>query len=127
MKEDNVGYFSQVYNLSQKHKKKTHGFAMTNFVSFQNFPFFTCDSTTYLGGAKFGSTYVYNGAYFETWDYFQKHRRKTLGHWCKEWDIDFNDFINDKSKAVTKFNVKAWQENEKLFNRRTKSRQWWNK
>jgi hypothetical protein len=127
MRKDNVGYFSQVYKLSEKYKKKTHGFAMTNFVSFQNYPFYTCDSTTYLGGAKFGSTYVYNGAYFETWDLYQKHRRKHLKHWCEKWDINFTDFVNDKSSAVTKFNIKAWLENEKLYNRRTKTRQWWNK
>lgn len=124
-KKDNVGYFGQVYNLSKQHQKLTHGFAMTNFVSFQSFPFFTCDSTTYLGGDKYGTTYVYNGAYFETWDYHHKYRRKSLGKQCSMWNIDHEKFINDDRDAVTSFNIKSWMENEKLFNQRTKPAQWW--
>lgn len=123
--KDNVGYFSQVYNLSVQKEKLVHGFAMTNFVSFRNFPFYSCDSTTYLGGARYGSTYVYNGSYFETWDFYQKHRRKFLKRQCAEWNIDFEGFVNDEHRAVTEFNVRSWVENEKLFNRVTRNKQWW--
>lgn len=123
-KED-VGYFEQVYNLSLKYGKFVHGFGMTNFVLMNNFPFYTTDSTTYLGGAKFGSTYVYNGAYFETWDYFQKHRRKALKNRCALYNVDYEKFVNDDVEAVTKFNIYAWLENEKIFNRRTRTKQWW--
>jgi len=124
--KDNVGYFSQVYNYSRRFQKVTHGFAMTNFVSFDKFPFYTCDSTTYLGGAKYGTTYVWNGAYFETWDYLHKHRRKTLGVWCEKWGVDYEKFIIDDIPEVTRFNIMSWLENEKNFNLKTKNRQWWN-
>lgn len=124
--KDDVGYFSRVYNLSLNKQKIVHGFGLTSFILMSQFPFYSCDSTTYLGGARYGSTYVYNGVYFETWDYFQKHRRKILKHWCEKWDIDYEGLINDSVEWVTKFNIKAWLENEKLFNRRTRIKQWWN-
>jgi len=123
--KDDVGYFSQVYQLAMTKKKLTHGFAMTNFVSFDRFPFWTADSTTYLGGAKFGTTYVWNGAYFETWDYLRKYRRKSLKNWCELWGVDFEGFCNDQIREVTRFNTFAWLENEKAFNRKTKHKQWW--
>lgn len=123
--KDDVGYFSQVYNLSLMKRKYVHGFGLTNFVMMSQFPFYSADSTTYLGGARYGSTYVFNGSYFETWDYFQKYRRKILKHWCEKWDIDYKGLINDDVEWVTKFNIKAWLENEKIFNRRTKIKQWW--
>lgn len=124
--KNDSGYLSRVYNLSLTKRKFVHGFGLTSFVLMTQFPFYSCDSTTYLGGARYGSTYVFNGAYFETWDYFQKHRRTTLKHWCEKWDIDYEGLINDSVEWVTKFNIKAWLENEKLFNARTRVRQWWN-
>lgn len=123
-KED-IGYFGQVYKLSVKYKKLVHGFGMTNFVTMSNFPFYTTDSTTYLGGARFGSTYVFNGAFFETWDFYQKHRRSALKNWCIIWGIDYEAFKNDDVEAVTKFNACSWMENEKLFNKKTRLKQWW--
>jgi len=120
-----VGYFGQVYRLSLLKKKLVHGFGMTNFVLMGNYPFYTCDSTTYLGGAKFGSTYVYNGAYFETWDYFQKHRRKALKHQCERWGLDPDKLTADDVETVTKFNIYSWMENEKLFDKHTTRKQWW--
>lgn len=124
-RKDSVGYFSQVYNLSRKHKKYVHGFAMTNFVSFDKFPLWTVDSTTYLGGAKFGTTFVWNGSYFETWDLYRKYRRKSLKHWCDLWNIDYKKFCEDDTKETIKFNTMSWLENEKNYNRITKHKQWW--
>ena len=123
--KSDVGYFSQVYNLSVRYRKLVHGFAMTNFVSFDRFPLFTVDSTTYLGGVKFGTTYVYNGAYFETWDYRHKYRRKALKRQCEERGVDFDLFLADDGMEVTRYNIHSWLENEKLFNKKTKARQWW--
>jgi len=126
MKKDNVGYFGQAYNYSLTFKKPIHGFAMTNFVSFDRFPFYTCDSTTYLGGAKYGTTYVFNGVYFETWDYKHKFRRKALKSTCEKYGVDYKKFCADDIMEVTRFNIMSWKENEITFNKKTKYRQWWN-
>jgi hypothetical protein len=91
----------------------------------RNFPFYSTDSTTYLGGARFGSTYVWNGSFFETWDYLHKFRRKQLKVWCDKWNVDFDKFMKDDVKEVNKFNAMSWLENEKHFNRSTANRQWW--
>lgn len=126
-REKSNAYFSRLYNASFKNKVYTHGFGLTAFNTFQRFPMTTCDSTTYLGGAKFGSTYVWNGSFFETWDYTKKHRRKNLKKWCDLWNINFEGFIGDDVRQVNRFNACAWLENEKFFNKITKTRQWWTK
>lgn len=120
-----TAFYERFYILAQKYQTRTHGFGLTAFVSFDRFPCFTCDSTTYLGGAKFGTTYVWNGSFFETWDYTKKYRRKTLKHWCELWGIDHEKFCIDDIDEVTKFNINSWLENEKAFNAKTSSRQWW--
>jgi hypothetical protein len=124
--KDDIGYFEQVYNLSLTKRKLVHGFAMTNFVTIDKFPFYSTDSTTYIGGTKYGSTYVWNGAYFETWDYLRKYKRKGLKHWCDIWNIDYKMFCDDDPKETMKFNIRSWLENEKFFNRKTFNKQWWN-
>lgn len=122
-----VGYFGQAYKLAMDYGKLCHGFALTSFVSgiVRNYPMFSVDSTTYLGGIKFGSTYNFNGAYFETWDYNQKYRRKTTRNKCDTLGIDFDLFVGDDNQAVLEWNIAAWLENEKLYNRITKAKQWW--
>jgi hypothetical protein len=118
-------YFLYMYTYSRKFNKKVHGFGLTNFVTMQNFPTYTADSTTYLGGTKFGSTYVWNGSYFETWDTMQKHYRKQLKYDCDKWEISFKKLMLDDFESVLKFNIRSWLENEKWFNRRTIQKQFW--
>lgn len=128
--KNDIGYLALTYNLSLRHRKLVHGFAMTNFVSMTNYPLYSADSTTYLGAHKYGSTYVWNGSYFETWDYTQKHRRKTLYGMCEELGINFDLFsmLPESQEAlneITVFNIHSWLKNEEKFNRLTKNRQWW--
>jgi hypothetical protein len=113
------------FAMARAHKVRTHGFGFTSFVSEQRFPFFTCDSTTYLGGARYGSTYIFNGAFFETIDFRHKHYRKWMTHWCRQWGIDERKFFADDQTEVLKFNIRMWLENERHFNRKTWPRQWW--
>ncbi len=122
-----INHTERFYIEATKRKVRTHGFGFTAFVTEQRFPYYTCDSTTYLGGEKYGTTYVYNGAYFETWDYKHKHYRKWLKRQCDEWGLDFNKILKDDSHEITRFNIKSWILNEELFDRRTKNRQWWMK
>jgi hypothetical protein len=121
-----TGYFEQVYNLSSRYRKLVHGFAMTNFVSFDKFPLFSADSTTYFSGGKYGITYVWNGSFFETIDYTKKEAiRRQQFRTCHKWGVDFGKFMDDNTRQVNKFNINAWLMNEKNFNRRTLNRQWW--
>lgn len=120
-----ISYFEQTYLLSRKKKKLVHGFAMTNFVSFNKFPLYSVDSTTYIGGSRYGSTYYFNGAFFETLDYKHKHYRKRFKFLCDMWGIDFKAFCADDTWAVMEFNVRMWLLNERNYNRLTVQRQWW--
>lgn len=123
--KSSVPYFQQVHNLAFQKKKYVHGFAMTNFVSFRRFPFFTADSTTYTNGGQFGTTFYWNGSFFETIDFKRKYLRKKMKYWCDKWDVDFKAFCDDDTDEVFRFSIKAWQYNVADFNRKTVDRQWW--
>ena len=117
------------YTIALKNKSHIHGFGMTSFVSNSRAPFYSVDSTTYLGGAKYGTTYVYNGAFFETWTYHYKYRRKGLVGQARAYGMDeetIKKFVDDTDiNAVTEFNIYSWKESEKHFNLRLLQRQWW--
>jgi hypothetical protein len=123
-KED-VGYNERAYVLAVKNKKRIHNFGMTNFSNFGQFPPFTCDSTTWIGGPKFGSTYVWNGAFFQTIPYTHKHFRIQYKQWCDKWGLSFQKFLDDDRQTLIKFAANAWLINERAYNRRTHTRQWW--
>lgn len=125
LSKNSTKYLEQVYTLARRNKIKVHGFAMTNLVSQDKFPSFSVDSTTYLGSARYGSTYVWNGAFFETWDYHHKHQRKQLGTWCQKWNLDLQKLLDDDIDELTKFSMNAWLYNEAHFNRKTIGKQWW--
>lgn len=120
-----VKFIEHVYRLARATGKMVHGFGVTDFVTESRFPSFTVDSTTYLGGQRYGSTYYFNGAFFVTIDFRHKHFRKKMGHFCELWGINHERFVADKSDEVLKFNIHMWIENEKNYNRKTLERQWW--
>ena len=113
------------YFEARKRKKRVHGFAMTGFNTQKNYPMFSTDSSTYIGAERYGCTYVWNGAYFESWDKSVKHRRNTLKKWCDLWEIDFDLLLQDDMDTTLEFSIRSWMFNEAYYNRLTRNKQWW--
>lgn len=67
-----------------------HGYAMTSPDEFRTFPFRSVDSLTWLGGQKYGSTYVFTNGRIKTYNLAQKKAiRKSLWALCEKHGIDF--------------------------------------
>lgn len=105
----------QVYAYAQMNKVRVHGFAITSLSILKNTPLFSVDSTSWLSGSRFGSTYKYDGKNFYNFDANHKHRRKTLKLLCREYGIDYEGVINDDNDAITAYNLFAWIGFEKEY------------
>lgn len=99
-----------------------HGYAKTAPEEFRLFPFRSVDSLTWLGGQKYGSTYVFRGNTIRTYNLDRKKViRKTLWNLCKENNIDYDRVLGEDDEyrkyktvsaetyyQVNKLNLVAW-------------------
>jgi len=115
----------KTYTYSRKHNTKVHGFGYTAFTSQRMFPFYSSDSTTYLGSARYGSTYVWNGMFFETWGHLYKHYRKQIFPQCRKWGLSIEKILNEDSEELLRFSILSWKANIKKYNKVTAYKQWW--
>lgn len=120
----------QAMSLFQKLRgagMKIHGYAKTSQEEFRGFDFFSVDSSTWLGGQKYGTTYIWRGGKMRTYGYeYKKRIRPTLKQQCLENDINFDkimtdEFIGAKSAKraeslsqdvldeINKMNLLAWK------------------
>lgn len=104
MKEQSLKFFT----LAQIHKKRLHGFGWTSIPMLKNQPFFSVDSTTWLGGVRYGTTYLYDGKNFSVKDYKNKHVRKSRKILCREHGIDFKAMLEEDADAVNALNLRGW-------------------
>lgn len=96
--------------LIRKYKIRIHGWAMTNLDAIRKLPFFSVDSTSWLSGGKFGTTFVYQGmGRMRMHDKTMKEAiRPKFREYCKSMSIDYDAFIADKYEAVHEFNASQW-------------------
>ena len=64
------------YLLAKQYNRRVHGFAWTELKLLRRYPFFSVDSTSWLSGVRYGTTYNYDGKNFKSYDTKQKFRRK---------------------------------------------------
>lgn len=111
-----------VFKTARHYGNRVHGFALTSFSALREFPFFSVDSTTWLGGSRYGSSYVYDGKNFKTIDYKNKSVRKASFSVLEDLGIPLEDVlpsttkhkakvdkIKEDSRAVNLLNLEAWK------------------
>lgn len=113
---DYVGVNNDLYKYSEKFfeiaritKTRIHGFGWTSIPTLKQWPFFSVDSTTWLGGARYGTTYLYDGKNFYVKDFKNKHIRRTRKIYCRDHKIDYRGVIADKQDAVNTLNLHGWK------------------
>lgn len=107
--------FRTYYSISQLYGTKIHGFGWTSIPMLKQCPFFSVDSTTWLGGARYGTTYKYDGKNFTTIDYKKKWRRKAMLPVVNKYKINKVDLIEDERYAVHTMNLAGWLGARKEF------------
>lgn len=105
----------KIYGLAKQYKKRVHGFAVTSLNILKDAPLFSVDSTTWLGGSKYGTTYMYDGKNFRTIDFKRKFMRKMTKLECQKFGIDYKTLMLDEDPGVTQYNLCAWCGFEKEY------------
>lgn len=100
----------KVYAVAKRYGVRIHGFALTGIKDLTTFPFFSHDSTSWLSGAKFGTTYRAIGKNFYTFDKKKKWRRKAMGSKLVEAGVDLEGLENEVEREVNVMNATAWKQ-----------------
>ena len=98
----------KIFAISQVTGTRIHGFGWTSIPVLKSSPFFSVDSTTWLGGARYGTTYLYDGKNFMVKDHKNKHVRKARKLVCEKEGINFNDVLEEKQDAINRLNLLGW-------------------
>lgn len=103
-----VADFNLVFREAKKWNTKIHGFGMTTQDPMIKSPFFSVDSTSWLSGARFGTTYEFKNGQLKVYDGNNKKIRQQFRDACKEHEIDYEKLVNDDSMAVNEWNLVQW-------------------
>lgn len=104
------------YQLAKLYNVKVHGFAWTEFKLLKQYPFFSADSVTWLGGVRFGTTYDYDGKNFTTIDYKHKYRRKARRSRYENAGIDYSKVTaTEERNNINNMNLLGWMGFRKEF------------
>jgi hypothetical protein len=105
------------YLLARKDGIKLHGFALTSLIDTPTFPFFSHDSSSWLAGVRYGSSYIAKGVRFIMVDSKKKSYRKGLinSTFSKNYSnsatpetVVSSEYLKDEPYAVNVMNAHAW-------------------
>lgn len=106
---------SKVYAIANKYGSRIHGFAWTSIPLLKSSPFFSVDSTTWLGGVRYGTSYNYDGKNFRVNDYKKKYIRKGDKLIAEANGIDHKKLLNEKRHEINQYNLLGWLGARKEF------------
>ena len=93
-----------IFQLAKMNKCSIHGLAWTKPTLLRDFPFFSVDSTSWVGYQKFGSTPVWDGRNFSQYDNGQKSIRTTLKKQAAKYGVKMYEFIHEVDEGTAKHN-----------------------
>lgn len=103
-------YASRFYQIAKMYHVRVHGFAWTELAICKKYPFFSSDSTTWLGGVRYGTTYDYDGKNFRTIDYKKKYMRKAKRiKYERHANIKIEDVTQREDRvSINRMNLLGW-------------------
>ena len=101
--------YVRVATIARHTKTRLHGFAWTSIPRLMSKPMFSVDSTSWLSGIRYGTTYIFNGANFVSLDAEYKYLRKWKKLLVEKHGIDYEGLLNEDREAVNRFNLIAWK------------------
>jgi hypothetical protein len=119
-----ISLFNQFFSVAKKYKTKVHGFALTSFDTMKRYPFYTVDSTTWLMGQKYGSTFMFRGNRLIRFE--KKARsRNFLKAFALRKGLDWNKIRDEVPSEVSRLNILAWLEAQKWLDSHSKHKEYW--
>jgi hypothetical protein len=118
-----VNMYRQPFEIGKKYETKFHGFSMTKEDFMKKLPFYSVDSTSWLAGSRYGSTYYFKGA--KLIQTAEKAIRRTMKGKLDKIGIDWEKVMADDPYEVDRMNAHAWIEYNRHINKFDKS--YWRK
>lgn len=108
--DDTHPYWTHLMPTMKELKLRVHGWAVTDNKSVKRLPFFSVDSTTWLGGVRYGTTYHYQGNWNMSTIPYQGKQQARAGFTavCKDLGLDHQKLMEDDAHTVNRFNAKQW-------------------
>jgi len=94
----------------QEHGNIFHGFGATAADVLLRSKFYSVDSTTWIGGSRFGNTMIFQNGRIRYYDHKHKEVRKRFKARFEENGIVWKDIEADKRKEVDLMNAVAWRQ-----------------
>ena len=114
-----VSEYNELFDIAKKYNTKLHGFGMNKDDFIKKLPFYSIDTTSWLAGSRFGTTYSFKGTKLTQTD--DKSIRRTMKQKLESNGINFLSVIEDKSPSVDTMNALAWREYEDYLNKRNRA------
>ena len=99
---------SKFYQLAKMYHTRVHGFAWTELRLLKKFPFFSVDSTSWLSGVRYGTTYDDDGKNFRNFDSKHKGIRKTRRIKYLREGINEENLLSEERVAINQMNLLGW-------------------
>jgi len=80
---------------------------MTQQEPMRRMPFYSVDSTSWLSGARYGTTYEFRNGQLKV--HADKDVRKRFKRMCEELNVSYEGLLADDSKTVNEWNMLQWK------------------
>jgi len=110
MNVKHAGYLNKVYKLCRERGIILHGFAATSAKAILRSQFYSVDSTSWLGGGRFGNTMVFENGRIRHYDKEQKDVRKRFKQRFEQNGLIYENIIDDQWLEVNLMNAVAWRQ-----------------
>jgi hypothetical protein len=101
-----LDYFSN----ARKTGTLLHGFGVTTVDALRKMPWYSVDSTTWLGGTRYGNTMVFQNGRLRYYDYKKKEVRKRFKKRFEENSLIWGDIEREKPLEVNLMNALGWKQ-----------------
>lgn len=126
--EEAAAWFGSMSQHLRSSQTVVHGWGFTDKVSITSIPFYSVNSSTWVKGGQYGTTYEYVGLYrMRTHDTAKEEReafRETLVKKYSPTTVDTDAFIEDDVKATHQWNAWHWSRLAKDLDTRTTQAYW---
>jgi hypothetical protein len=99
----------KVAALAKMHKRRIHGFALTSPVELLANPFFSHDSTTWLGALRYGETYTFDGKNFKAKPKEMKYLRKVQKRKFIKKGFSMEKLAKEDNFTLGMHSLMAWE------------------
>jgi len=87
-----------------------HGFGVTTVDAIRSMPFYSVDSTTWMGGTRYGNTMIFQNGRLRYYDFHKKSVRKRYRKRFEQNGLIWDDIEREKPLEVDLMNALGWKQ-----------------